>query len=400
MLLPLKENEPDLQSSIAQALKYLDSKEQYYYDYWIKPNLLKGYNWQPTNIHYLYTRSLYGKATTEAYKFYYSNVLKHYKEYDNLYTQAQLALIFYRHGDRKQALDLLRRLKEKSLTSDEMGLYWRDNTSGWFWYQRPIETQALLIQAFNEITPNDTETIGLMQQWLLKQKQTQHWGSDAATTEAIRALCLGPAPMPNTQPDPAAISLTVCGVPLQSPVQGLEGYQSQMWSGEALSEVRNNRSDEVLLRKSTDGIAWGAVYYQFEDDLDRVPASDMGIKIKRTYLCGDTLHVGDHIKVRIDIQVDRAMDYLELIDGRPSCTEPLSTRAGWRWNDGLRYYIMQNNTDTRCYAEHLDRGSYYFEYDLYITNPGTFLAGAVTMQCMYAPEFRAIAPAQRLTVLP
>ena len=93
------------------------------------------------------------------------------------------------------------------------------------------------------------------------------------------------------------------------------------------------------------------------------------------------------------------MEYLELIDGRPSCVEPLSTRAGWRWNDGLSYYITVNQTDTRCYIERLEKGKYWFEYEVYVTNPGQFLTGPVTMQCMYAPEFRATAPAQTLTVV-
>ena len=108
--------------------------------------------------------------------------------------------------------------------------------------------------------------------------------------------------------------------------------------------------------------------------------------------------VGDRMLVSIEITCDRAMDYLELIDGRPSCVEPLSTRSGWRWTDGLSYYITVNNTDTRCYIEHIDKGKYVFEYEVYVTNPGTFMAGSVTMQCMYAPEFRAVAPGTRIVV--
>ena len=130
----------------------------------------------------------------------------------------------------------------------------------------------------------------------------------------------------------------------------------------------------------------------------------MGISLKRSYINlsnqknqGD-LKVGDRLKVCIEITCDRAMDYLELIDGRPSSFEPLSTRAGWRWNEGMAYYVTVNNTDTRCYVEHIEKGKYVFEYEVYVTNPGRFLCGPVTMQCMYAPEFRATAPAQRLVV--
>jgi uncharacterized protein YfaS (alpha-2-macroglobulin family) len=405
VLKKLKVESGKLKSETERALAYIDREQQRYYDRWIKPYLKKGYKWQPTDIDYLYTRSFYGKATTEAYKFYYENALKGYKGYENLYTQAQLALIFHRHGDKKAALDLLRRIKEKALTSDEMGMYWRDNTSGWFWYQRPIETQALLIQAFAEITPNDRNTIGLMQQWLLKQKQTTHWGNDAATTEAIKALTVKNDEL-RVKSVADAVGLTVFGTEMTAESKGAEGYRSQRWTGTGLDSLIANHSSHITLRKQDDGIAWGAVYYQFADDMDKIPSSEMGIKLKRTYLNSSNqpikqsgnLHVGDKVKVRIDIQCDRAMDYLELIDGRPSCMEPLSTRAGWRWMDGLSYYVTVNNTDTRCYIEHIDKGKYYFEYEVYVTNPGHFMAGPVTMQCMYAPEFRAIAPAQTVKV--
>lgn len=401
-----------LSHSVTQALNYLDREQQRHYEKYIKPYLKKGYKWQPDNIDYLYTRSFFGKGSTEAYRFYYSNALKNYKTYDNLYTQAQLALIFQRHGDRKAARDIIRRLKEKSLQSDEMGLYWRDNRSSYFWYQRPIETQALLIRAFREVTPLDTVSIALMQQWLLKQKQTTHWGNDRATVRAIEALLSPDNPLERrhpagTQPaDPVkagkmpalqdAASLTLCGVDLVAPSEGSEQYRSQRWAGPALDSIIALGDSTVTLRKSTPGIAWASVYYQYTDDMDRIPASETGITLKRSYI--GTWKVGERVKVRIEISCDRAMEYLELIDGRPACVEPLSTRAGWRWNQGLRYYVEVKNTATHCYINRLEKGHYVVEYDVYVTNPGAFLAGPVTMQCMYAPEFRATAPAQRLDV--
>lgn len=397
-----------LSQQTQSALEYIDKEQQRDYEKYYKPIVARALtSFKPVNIDYLYTRSFYGKAKTEAYKFYYANALKSYKEYENLYTQAQLALIFHRHGDHKAALDLLRRLKQKALESDEMGMYWRDNKSGWWWYQRPIETQALIIQAFAEITPSDTISIGKMQQWLLKQKQTNHWGNDQATTKAIAALLVGrtsPTRETSSTRKTSNTSLTVFGTPLTDEATGAEGYQSQRWTGGALDTLLAEDNDKLVLRKSDRGIAWGAVYYQFTDDMDKIPAGAMGITVNRSYSIFDftsdqkSAKVGDRMLVSIEITCDRAMDYLELIDGRPSCVEPISTRAGWRWTDGLSYYITVNNTDTRCYIEHIDKGKYVFEYEVYVTNPGTFMAGPVTMQCMYAPEFRAVAPGTRIVV--
>ena len=402
---------PSLSVETQRALEFVDKEQQRHYEKYIKPYLKKGNNWEPDNIDYLYTHSFYGKGTTEAYKFYYTNALKNYRNYKNLYSQAQLALIFQRHGDKKAARDIIRRIKEKSLESDEMGMYWRDNQSGWCWYQRPIETQALLIQAFREVTPRDTTSIALMQQWLLKQKQATHWGNDQATVDAIAALMpLGNLDNHSVQERP--LLLKVCGAEFSAPSEGLEDYRSQRWLGPALDSIIALGDNTITLRKETPGIAWGSVYFQYTDDMDQIPSSESGITISRRYEVGGqtiqphtsdlrtptSFKVGDRVKVRIEIACDRTMEYLELIDGRPSCVEPVSTRSGWCWNQGLRYYVEVKNTATHCYIDRLEKGKYVVEYDVYVTNPGTFLAGPVTMQCMYAPEFRATAPATRLTV--
>jgi hypothetical protein len=47
-------------------------------------------------------------------------------------------------------------------------MYWIANKAGWYWYQAPIETQALLIEAFTEVS-NDHKSVDDMKVWLLKQ---------------------------------------------------------------------------------------------------------------------------------------------------------------------------------------------------------------------------------------
>ena len=85
---------------------------------------------------------------------------------------------------------ILKSLKENSITSEELGMYWKVNQP-WLaqWYQAPIETQALLIEAFSEIE-NDTKTIDNLKIWLLKNKQVSRWKTTKATTEAVYALLL------------------------------------------------------------------------------------------------------------------------------------------------------------------------------------------------------------------
>ena len=54
-------------------------------------------------------------------------------------------------GDRNTPLDIMRSIKERSVTNEEMGMFWRDTEASWWWYRAPIETQALMIEAFDEV---------------------------------------------------------------------------------------------------------------------------------------------------------------------------------------------------------------------------------------------------------
>ena len=76
-------------------------------------------------------------------------------------------------GDQETPQAILKSLTERSLQSDELGMYWQDESLSWWWYRAPIETQALMIEAYDEVA-GDTEKVEELKIWLLKQKQTQN----------------------------------------------------------------------------------------------------------------------------------------------------------------------------------------------------------------------------------
>src|SRR5690606_24295138 len=100
-----------------------------------------------------------------------------------------MAVVSERLNDKATSAKILKSLEETSIASDELGMYWKENTSPWYRYTAPIETQALLIEAFSEIK-NDTKTIDNLKIWLLKNKQTNQWKTTKSTTEAVYALLL------------------------------------------------------------------------------------------------------------------------------------------------------------------------------------------------------------------
>ena len=50
---------------------------------------------------------------------------------------------------------------------------------------------------------------------------------------------------------------------------------------------------------------------------------------------GDAVKVGDKIKVRIELRVDRDMEYVHMKDMRASSLEPVNVLSGYKWQGGL-----------------------------------------------------------------
>lgn len=143
-------------------------------------------------IHYLLARSYFmdevviSKGQEEAFAYFRDQAIKFWVNHD-LYSKGMMAMALYNLGVKSAPSNIIASVKEHALYSEEMGLYFRDNNSGYYWYQAPIETQALLIEAFDKIM-NDRKAVEQMKIWLLKQKQTQSWGTSKATASAVYAL--------------------------------------------------------------------------------------------------------------------------------------------------------------------------------------------------------------------
>src|SRR5690606_5531692 len=58
----------------------------------------------------------------------------------HLHARAMLALVYHRFGESEKATGLIRSLKDYAVESADMGMYWKDNVSGWSWWENPIET--------------------------------------------------------------------------------------------------------------------------------------------------------------------------------------------------------------------------------------------------------------------
>jgi uncharacterized protein YfaS (alpha-2-macroglobulin family) len=169
---------------------------------------------------------------------------------------------------------------------------------------------------------------------------------------------------------------------------------------------------EITVKKIDSGVAWGSVSWQYLEDMSKVtPYEGTPLKLKKTlYTKANTrkgpviepldtaVSVGDELVVRIELRVDRDMEYVHLKDQRGSGTEPLNVLSGYRYQDGLAYYESTRDTASHFFIDYLPKGIYVFEYSTRVQHRGQYQTGVAEIQCMYAPEFNSHSESIRLDV--
>lgn len=412
------EGDNNMQSLIQKAVLYLDKEfiEEYknIKKYNKKADLSKDHL-SYSQLHYLYMRSFFSeiKLSQEAQgiRDYYLGQIDKYWLKRSLYAKGLMALVSHRMNHPKTATAILRSLQENSITSEELGMYWKANTSSWNWYQAPIETQSLLIEAFAEIS-NDVTTVDNLKIWLLKHKQTNRWSTTKATSDAVYALLLQGSDWLSVTDmvDVTIGNQKITPETLENvKVEAGTGYFKTSWNG---SEVKPEMA-KVTITKKGEGIAWGGLYWQYFEDLDKITTAETSLKLskklfKRTYddngeviteIDENTkLELGDLVRVRIELRNDRPMEFVHLKDMRAAGFEPINVLSQYKWQDGLGYYESTKDASTNFFFDYLPKGVFVFEYDLRVNNAGNFSNGISTIQSMYAPEFSSHSKGVRVNV--
>lgn len=403
---------------LEKAIPYLDKRIQEDYNNLVKYKTdLKNYVPGPVELQYLYARSFFSRpvpaSSQKAYQYFRERARLTWVSQSKL-LQGMTALAAHRTQDSKTANQILTSLRQTSIHNEELGMYWKTSQRGWWWHEAPIERQALLIEAFQEIG-NDQTAVADLKTWLLKNKQTNNWESTKATAEACYALLMTGANWLTENPQ-ATIRLgdTEITQKDQKTENGTGYFKKTIDTG--ITSGMGTVSLDVEATAGTSSMpGWGAVYWQYFEDLDKITFAETPLKLSKKLFvekntdtgpvltpvnAGDQVHIGDKIKVRIELRVDRDMEYVHMKDLRASALEPVNVLSGYRWQGGLGYYESTRDASTNFFFSSLRRGTYVFEYPLFVTHEGDFSNGITTIQCMYAPEFTAHSEGVRLKALP
>jgi hypothetical protein len=428
------DDEAAIRPIINKALPYLDARLKEEYDNLIKYKVtLSDNHLSYTAIQYLYLRSFFtgtpvAESNKKAAEYFRGQSVKYWLT-QTRYMQAMIALAQQRNADTKTAKAIIASLKQNAIYNAEMGMYWKEfTTGGYYWYQAPIESQALMIEAFSDIEGN-ANTVDDLKTWLLKQKQTQNWKTTKATAEACYALLLnGPVTSKggisqSSILDGEKIVEIKLGTGLTfSSAEGAEagtGYFKKRIDGQNVKPEMGNilvtikPANGKATPSAAKGTSWGSVYWQYFEDLDKISSAATPLSLAKKLFVemksdrgpvlkelkdGDNLKPGDKVKVRIELKVDRDMEYVHMKDMRAATMEPINVLSGYKYQGGLGYYETTKDASTSFFFSQLPRGTYVFEYGLFVTNTGNFSNGITTIQSMYAPEFSSHSNGIRVNV--
>lgn len=397
--------ENSVPSEIIKAAGYLDMKAKEEYDERKKRDDFDPEKYHISNfaVSWLYARSLLGDNINsvmdeEWYEFYLSQLKKHWTSM-GLYQQSLASIILYFNVEPMISEEIIASLKERAMYSDKLGMYWREMHSSPYWYNAPIPTMASLIEAFTLIE-DDGSSVRQMKKWLLTQKQTNRWSSSIGTVHAIYALLLQGDEMLSGSND---IEISLGGDVAISKDEAKEpgtGYIKKVWHGKEIESAMG----EIEVTTYEDRFSWGALHWQYYAPYSEIKSAGNGLTINRKLykkvnteqgpelveiVDESSVKTGERIVVRMEVTADRDYSFVHLKDQRTAAFEPVETRSGYRYKNGAGFYLSVRDASVNYFFDHLRKGAYTFEYELFRVRTGDYTGGLSTIQCVYAPEFNA-----------
>jgi hypothetical protein len=342
-------------------------------------------------LEWLYICAIDGRslpADVQSANTYLKKLLKKDVKNQTIYEKALSAIVL---GDKLY----IQSLKEWTVYKEEMGRYYDTPRASYSWRNYRIPTQVAAIEALQRLTPNDRQTIEEMQRWLLQEKRTTCWDTPLNSVNAVYAFLQG-------EPKMKALATHSPLTTLKLDSQPIETSKATAGIGYVKATQSYHGEQTFTAEKTSTGTSWGAVYAQFMQQASDIRDQQSGISVKREVLSTDLtslhspLQIGDRIKIRITIVADRDYDFVQVVDKRAACLEPVQQLSGYHWG----YYCSPKDFTTNYYFDMLPKGKHVIETEYYIDREGQYETGTCSAQCAYSPEFRGLTKSQTIIVKP
>ena len=341
-------------------------------------------------LHYLYILSMDGrkmKQNLEADKAYLLEKMSKLTGNFTIYGKARAAVVLAKNSKqnaayREKAGEYLQSVNEYAVYREEMGRYYDTRKALYSWRNYKIPTQVSVIEALQMLKPNDKQTIEELQRWLLMSKRTQVWDTPVNTVDAVYAFMKGNESNWDKKAENAVLKLDGKQLPMPQDSTTL-GY---------IKTEKAGKASTLSIQKKSDYTSWGAVYAEFKQPLSEIASAESGIKVRRVIVPAESqgkgkaqAKVGEKVKVTLIITADRDYDFVQIMDKRAACLEPVNQLSGYQWNLGC--YVSPRDNTTNFYFDRLSKGKHIVEMEYYVDRKGDYQGGTCTAKCAYSPEF-------------
>ena len=380
-----------LTDMIRRALAYYDNKNVRLYNEALK------YNKEPYGqfTGYAYVRTLFpevkqqSSASANLFNKTVKYMDKNWSKGLTLKQKAYYAMTLYRNDYGNTAHAIIESIRQFAIVKPELGMYWDNLQTGYGWWEfDKVAYTSTILQAMNEVEPIPDE-IDLIRKWMLLMKQSNDWGSYSLAADAVFSILSSGSQWLERGTTPV---ITVAGQPVSLD-------KMAQWLGYFRTTLPATTTGSVVIDRTGNGPAWGAIYSQFKAPMTQIKENaiqEMSIsKEYYVYAQDGTLHqatsfkVGDKVKVRVIIKTNKDMDFVTMTDERAACFEPVDQLSGYRSEDNTWFYQETKDTQTNVFINSLNKGTHIIGYDVWVTNPGEFTSGIATIQCQYAPQLSA-----------
>ena len=350
------------------------------------------------DILYTYTRQYYEEIRQSSAARKTSNktiqdIVSDWKNYP-LHEKALSAIILNRAQYPSTAREILRSINEFSSSDPAKGMWWDNQESRCWWSTSLVSTNALILNAYNEISPKSPD-VDLIRQWLLLEKCRNNWGDAVATSHAIVAIL-------DSGSDWLVPASTRCVVRVNENI--VEPSRIDKITGHFRTDISHLVTAPSVLHidKVADIPAYGGLYSIFTQRMEDVKSSSCDeLSIEKRFLVKrltengeqweetDTFSIGDVVKVSLTIKAKESLSYVAIVDNRPACLEPISQLPAPVWCEGIYFYRETRNDKSNVFIDFLPKGTFILEQEFNVTHVGEFASGLATAQSQYAPQFSA-----------
>lgn len=371
-----------------------------------------------THLRYLYIRALRGEKPDETADFLIERFAAAPRS-SSMYDKALFAVVLARAGEKQRAAETIQSLAEHTVATPAIGRYfdtdraarsygsWRTSSN---FYRIPTQTAAIEALSLTASTDN-AAMADEMRLWLMQSRRTQSWPTSRAAADAVFALLI-PTSADNETASSQKSSLDLTGqttpvlytlgsqaeiaafnAPSQATGRGTVGYYCHTFT-----DVKQTGASQLTLRKTADGLAWGAVVAQYTLPQTAVTSSASGLSIARSLevkrdgrwiavTSSTTLNVGERVRQVLTLTADRDYDFVSVRAARAACLSPTSPLSGYTWRTGLGLYRAVHDTSTDFFADHMAKGRYIVTEEYLVDRAGRYACGSSRIQSVYAPEF-------------